>query len=208
MRNIEYQTSQRIEVATLPTVADLQSRRLELARATLRESIIEGELDRFRVIVESLAEEFDVMDIAAAAVKLLETRSDGGDEPEIPSVMPRERDVRSERSGGKSRGERSSATRAAASERSSRRREAGEPTIRLWVGAGRKAKMRPGDLVGAIANEAGVDASVIGAIQIADGFSTVDVPASMANDIVEAIRGTTIKGRKVSIRRDRAPRSR
>ena len=73
----------------------------------------------------------------------------------------------------------------------------------LWVGAGRKAKMRPGDLVGAIANEAGIDASNIGSIQIADGFSTVEVPDAMAEQIIEAMRNTTIKGRKVSIRRDR-----
>jgi ATP-dependent RNA helicase DeaD len=74
---------------------------------------------------------------------------------------------------------------------------------RLWVGAGRKLKMRPGDLVGAIANEVGIDASVIGAIQIADGYSTVEVPEEIAEDIITALRSTTIKGKKVLVRRDR-----
>ena len=197
LRNIEYQTSQRIEIATVPTVADLHSRRLELAKATLREAIIEGAMDRYRPIVESLAEEFDIMDVAAAAVRLLDTRDDT-DEAEIPVVTPRDRP---ERTGGRTerpgRGER------AAGARSSSRRSSNGSSIRLWVGAGRKAKMRPGDLVGAIANEARIDASNIGSIQIADGFSTVEVPDHMADQIIEAMRNTTIKGRKVSIRRDR-----
>jgi len=205
LRNIEYQTSQRIEIATVPTVADLRSRRLELAKATLREAILEGELDKFRGVVESLAEEFDVMDIAAAAVRLLETRDD--EETEIPDIAPRERPER------KGRGERERDARTGSEKRNGGSRERtpraggkrmpGGNAIRLWVGAGRKAKMRPGDLVGAIANEAGIDASNIGAIQIADGFSTVEVPGELADQIIGAMRNTTIKGRKVSIRRDR-----
>ena len=78
-----------------------------------------------------------------------------------------------------------------------------EGVVRLWVGAGRSAKMRPGDLVGAIANEVGVSASAIGSIQIADSFSTVEVPEAMAEEIVAALKTTRIKGRKVPVRRDR-----
>ncbi len=197
LRNIEYQTSQNIEVATVPTVADLRSRRLELARATLREAVIEGNLDRFRPIIESLAEEFDIMDIAAAAVKLLEVR-DSEDETEIPAVGSFERSSRSDRGSGKQR----SSSRD--SGKPSRPRSRGnENSTKLWIGAGRKAKIRPGDLVGAIANEAGVSVSTIGAIQIADGFSTVEVPEETADHIIKVMRNTTIKGRKVRIRRDK-----
>ena len=204
LRNIEYQTSQRIEIATVPTVADLHSRRLELAKATLREAIIEGSLDRYRPIVESLADEFDVMDIAAAAVRLLDTRDDA-EEADIPAVTPRERPDRgSSEPPRKGRKERErERERSSSAPRSSGKRSPGGSSVKLWVGAGRKAKMRPGDLVGAIANEAGIDASNIGSIQIADGFSTVEVPDAMAEQIIEAMRNTTIKGRKVSIRRDR-----
>ena len=75
---------------------------------------------------------------------------------------------------------------------------------RLYIGAGRLAKVRPADLVGAIANEVGIDASAIGAIQIADRFSIVEVPDEIADDIIAALRETTIKGRQVLVRRDRA----
>jgi ATP-dependent RNA helicase DeaD len=71
------------------------------------------------------------------------------------------------------------------------------------MGAGRKAKVRPGDLVGAIANEVGIDAGAIGAIQIADRYSLVEVPEEIAEDIIEALRATTIKGKRVLVRRDR-----
>lgn len=74
---------------------------------------------------------------------------------------------------------------------------------RLYVGAGRKAGIRPGDLVGAIANEARMDSSDIGAIEIADRFSLVEVPEPMAERVIDALRGTTIKGKRVVVRRDR-----
>jgi ATP-dependent RNA helicase DeaD len=60
--------------------------------------------------------------------------------------------------------------------------------------------MRPGDLVGAIANEAKVSAGVIGAIEIEDRFSIVDVPADMAKGIVDVLSRSRIKGRKVPVR--------
>jgi ATP-dependent RNA helicase DeaD len=71
------------------------------------------------------------------------------------------------------------------------------------VGAGRAAGVRPGDLVGAIANEVGIEAHVIGAIDIADRFSLVEVPEEIVDDIIDALRGTTIKGKRVVVRRDR-----
>jgi ATP-dependent RNA helicase DeaD len=63
--------------------------------------------------------------------------------------------------------------------------------------------VRPADLVGAIANEAGVDSRAIGAIDIADRFSLVEVPAQAANDIISALRGTTIRGKRPVVRLDR-----
>ncbi len=83
-------------------------------------------------------------------------------------------------------------------------RGGGWDVARLYIGAGRTAKVRPADLVGAIANEAGIDARAIGAIQIADRFSIVEVPEEIADDVVAALRASTIKGRQVLVRRDRA----
>jgi ATP-dependent RNA helicase DeaD len=63
--------------------------------------------------------------------------------------------------------------------------------------------MRPQDLVGAITGEAGVTGDSIGAIQIADRYSLVEVPESAADDIVRALSSATIKGRRQPVRLDR-----
>jgi ATP-dependent RNA helicase DeaD len=74
---------------------------------------------------------------------------------------------------------------------------------RLFVGAGRAAGVRPSDLVGAIANEAGLRGGDIGAIQVADGFSLVEVPAEAADHVIRRLRGATIRGQVVTVRRER-----
>ena len=228
LRNIELATKSKIDIATIPTVADLRARRLELTRATLREGILAGELDAFRSIVESLAEEFDVMDVAAAAVKALELANGTAEEDkEIPPAEPRrDRPSSGDRSGPPSRGdrperssprfERADRPERGAPERGDRpaaaaRDDAARPATRkpkwevarLYVGAGRLARVRPGDLVGAIANELQLDASVVGAIQIQDKFSIVEVPDEIAEEIIDALRNTTIKGKRVVVRRER-----
>ena len=84
----------------------------------------------------------------------------------------------------------------------SARRGPSEAT-RLYLGIGRRRGIGPGDIVGAITGEAGVPASAIGAIEIADQFSLVEVEEDLADDIVRALSRATIKGRKASVRRAR-----
>src|SRR4051812_6487067 len=88
LRSIEAFTKHKIEIAAVPTVADLRARRLELTRASIRERILAGDLDDVRIVVQSLAEEFDIVDIAAAGVKLAQSAAGDGDgeEHEIPAV--------------------------------------------------------------------------------------------------------------------------
>ncbi|WP_437864949.1 DEAD/DEAH box helicase [Sorangium sp. So ce363] len=209
IRNVERLTGQRIEAATLPTVADLRARRLELTRASLREALIEGGAERFRVVVEGLADEFDVMDIAAAAVKLAHDATEGDredDEAEIPSFRPPPRGPDRARDDRAARGP--AGPRGRPGEAQARPRREGRETdgniARLYISAGRAAGIRPADLVGAIANEASLSSRDIGAIEIADGFSTVEVPADAADAVIEALRATRLKGRKVQVRRDDA----
>ena len=220
LRNIEGVTKQKIEIATVPTVADLRARRLELTRGSLEEALLEGEdsLETYRAVVNALAAEYDVVDIAAAAVKLAEERGRDGDmaEEEIPEVQLLERprlarearEPRGWRGEKKGRGDRDDrGDRDPRADRGSRRggrsRQSDLDVTRVYVGAGRKSGIRPGDLVGAIANEARVDSSNIGAIEIADRFSLVEVPERIAERIIDALRSTKIKGKRVTVRRDR-----
>jgi ATP-dependent RNA helicase DeaD len=73
----------------------------------------------------------------------------------------------------------------------------------LFVGAGRRAGIRPGDLVGAITGEAGVESRSIGAIDISENFSLIEVPDELADDIIAALRGAKLRGAKVAVRRER-----
>ena len=72
LRNIEAATRSKLEIAHLPTVADLRERRTEILRANLREALLGDDFDRFRGVVEPLTDEFDLVDIALAAVSLIE----------------------------------------------------------------------------------------------------------------------------------------
>jgi ATP-dependent RNA helicase DeaD len=194
LKAIERGTGSRIAVEKLPTIADLRARRLELTRAVLEEAILEDDLEHFRVVAATLAEEFDVMDVAAAAVKLAhESGATGADEEEIPDQPALERDDR-RRSGRTPRRDGRDARRA---------RGRGDSMTRLFIGAGRKTGIRPQDIVGAIANESSVSGREIGAIEIGDRFSLVEVPGSAADELIEALRSTTIKGKRVSVRRER-----
>jgi ATP-dependent RNA helicase DeaD len=204
LRNIERLTRQRIDMAKVPTVADLRARLLDLTTATLRETLLEDAFDRFRVVAETLADEFDVMDIAAAAVKLAHEASRAGDpeeESEIPEVVSREGAGRARETRPGDRAPR----HGDASGRPPRpaRRTPGANTTRIFIGAGRRVGIRPQDLVGAIANEAGLSGRDIGGIEIADAFSLVEVPEASADQVVAALRATTIKGKKATIRRER-----
>ncbi|ACU36207.1 DEAD/DEAH box helicase [Actinosynnema pretiosum subsp. pretiosum] len=192
LKTIERVTKQRITMEKVPTVADLRARRLELTRAALHESLLEDELEGFRVVVESLSDEFDVMEVALAAVKLAhEASGAAADEEEIPEVAHR-----SDRSRGG----------VAGSDGQRRERRVRPPTAgmtRLFVGAGRSSGIRPQDIVGAIAGEARLQGRDIGAIEITDRFSLVEVPESSAQHVITALRGATMKGRKVTVRRER-----
>ena len=192
LRSIEAATKQKIEIATVPTVADLRARRLEITRASLRERLLEGNLDDVRVVIEALSEEFDLVDIAAAAIKLAHAATagaDDGEELDVPAESSRRAAPRAgaARPGGPGAGP------------SAR----GGEVARLFIGAGRRAGIRPADLVGAIANEAGLSSRDLGQIEIGDNFSIVEVPEQAADQVIAAMKRTSLRGKKVTIRRDR-----
>jgi len=204
LRNIEHVTKRKISTEAVPTVHDLRARRLELTKAALEEILEAGDTDAYRTVVEALANEHDVLDIAAAAVKLADGMRDGAeaDEVDIPKVaLPVERPfVRADFAPGSP-----SAASSAGSGLKLRRKI--EDVTKIYVGIGRNFGIRPADLVGAIANEAKIDSRSIGHIDIADTFSLVEVPGTSAEGIIAALRGATIRGKKVAVRRDRGAKA-
>ena len=270
LRDIERSLGTPLEIVPLPTVADVRERRLDQLRDTLRETLVKDEFDRYRAVVAPLSEEFDVVDIALAAISLADGEARGAEDtaelaqaslppsfaerdagrkrprppvargaavrdqpafhrPQGHGAPPPFRPGGTGQAGGPEqspddgrprpnrpathnpnvpvRGFRVSGWRDVEGRPVMRPPKApggiGAGATRLFVGAGRAAGIRPGDLVGAIANEAGLSGGDIGAIQIAQGFSLVEVPEDAADRVIAALRAGTLKGQKVTVRRER-----
>jgi ATP-dependent RNA helicase DeaD len=172
LRIIEGLTKQPIEIVALPTAAALRARRLDITRAALKERLVAGGLDDMRAVVESLAHDFDLIDIAAAAVAMMHDEAEAASaavaSPE-PSA-PVEADV------------------------------SGPLTV-LYIGAGRDAGIRPGDIVGAITGEAKITNRQVGGIRVGRDHTLVEVPEALAERVITALRRTNLRGRKVDVKR-------
>lgn len=169
LQYVERLTKQKIDIGKLPSEADLRKRRLEAVKDTLRTRIAAGGLDDMRELISGLAEEFDILDVAAAAVAI----ANEGSEKAAPAPGPVEADEAPDRLGGR--------------------------LTLLRISVGKEESIRPADLVGAIAGEAGVPSRVIGAIKIHDDYSLVEVPEELAERIITALKRTKIRGNKVTV---------
>jgi ATP-dependent RNA helicase DeaD len=200
LRNIEQHTRQKIRIEPVPSVLDLRARRLEATSASVRAAVEGGSLEPYRAIVETLGDELDLMDVAAAAIKLAHEASGnrGEDEEEIAPVNAA-RDSAPGKSKKKTSFERPPRGDGKPSKGSPKGR-----MVRVYIGLGRNTGVRPADLVGAIANEAGIPGKDIGAIEMGNGFSLVEVPEDAADAVIEAMASAKIRGQRVNARLERS----
>ncbi len=186
LKSIEKATKQKIAIETLPTVADLKARRLELTRGALEAALAEDDSDHYRVVVDALSADYDLMEIALAAVKLAhEANGIDDDVTEIPAPEP------PSAGGGPS---------------PDRARAKSGPTTTIFVSLGHAAKIRPQDLVGAITGETSLSGRQIGAIEITHKFSTVEIPKGTEAEVINGLSKTLIKGRKARVERYKPPK--
>ena len=204
LRGIERVVGQPLEWARVPTVADLRARRVELLRAAIRETLEEEEYELYREAVASLAEQFDPIEIAAAAAKLAADAT-RGEEPESEVEIPQWEDRGPRRDQADSRGPRGRRDRFDGGGRegrpAGRGARGGKSMTRLFIGVGRRRGIRPADIVGAIAGEARIPGESIGAIEIADQFTLVEIEDQYAEQVIRAMSRASLKGRPVSVRR-------
>ena len=189
LQYVERLTKQKIEIGKLPSEADLRKRRLEATREAVKKQLAEGGLDETREFVESLAQEFDILDIAAAAIKMIH---DGSEKAPVAPAPPQVEEVRGyEAKGGFE-------PRRSLEDRAPRSRVSGPMTL-LRLSVGKEESIRPADLVGAIAGEAKISSSAIGAIKIHDDYSLVEIPDELAARVIAALKSTKIRGNKVTV---------
>lgn len=182
LRAIERATRQPLTEIGLPSVEDVNAQRVARFADSITENLTSDHLDMFRKLVENYARDNDVAMADVAAALALESR-DGGflmapDPPEGERPARRERAPRS-RGGGRF------------------------ATYRIAVG--RKHKVSPGAIVGAIANEGGLTRGDFGNISIRDDFSLVELPDDLDRETLASLRNTRIGKTPIDIRRDMGP---
>lgn len=167
----------------LPANRGVTAARLEEFRSTIRRAIAEEDLAAQTLVLDPLLEEFSALEIAAATAALLRRKA-----PAAPAPAP------------------TAAAPAPATPQARAGAETGPAPAtwsRLYVGVGSRDEIRAGDLVGTLAGEANIPGSKIGKIEIRDNFSIVEVEASVADQVIRAVNGTTVKGRSVRVDYDR-----
>jgi len=156
---------------------------LSRLRSELESSAESDGLAPYLALIEPLLEEHSGVALAAAAVQLLHARGGGSEQTEDVSVVT---------------------VQTPASPHPSAR--GARPFVRLFISIGAKDRVRPGDIVGAIAGEAGVEGDRVGKVDIRDTFSLVEVEGVVAEQVIRALNGTTIRGRSVRADLDRGAR--
>lgn len=199
---IERATRQTIDVMDLPTVENINDRRTTDFQQRLRAALAadnDPERDLYRRLVAEVAaaDEVDPLDVAAAVVRLAQGEQSmllaKPARPERPER--RDRDVpRRERS---ERPERPRHAKGHGPEN-----EGDMPPMDTFrIAVGRQHNVEPRNIVGAIANEAGLDSAYIGRIDIREDYSLVDLPAGMPKDIFKDLKKTWVAGQQLQIRR-------
>ena len=191
LKAIERATKQRIAIEKIPTTADLQARRLELTRAALHEILLAG---RARVVPRGGRDADRRVRRDAGGAGRGEARARVVDRPR--------RRGRGRHPRGRVRPS-SARLRAVGSRRRARVLPRGARAVRppstprgCGSAPGASAGIRPQDLVGAIAGESRLSGRDIGAIEITDKFSLVDIPADAADEVIDALSKTRIKGQQ------------
>ncbi|WP_416307986.1 DEAD/DEAH box helicase [Neptunicella sp. SCSIO 80796] len=200
--SIEKATKQSIELMPIPSINELNETRLNRFKQNVIEAMNDKSIEAMMPVIEAIQQETEAAPevLLAALAKMAQ-----GDEPLIlkesdrPNLDARpQRDDRRERDSGRSfeRGGRDG-------ERKPRRRSSGKPEAgmqRYRIAVGHSHGAKPGNIVGAIANEANISSKNIGAIEIFDTYSTVDLPEGMPAEARQTLQKTRVAGQALGLR--------
>ncbi len=193
LRNIERATRQTIEAMQLPSAESVNVQRITKFKQRITETLAAGELDMFRGVIEAYEQEHDVpaLEIAAALAKMAQGES--------PLLLPNQPEAAAAEDRGRpDRGERP--------ERKRPRSEADADMETFRIEVGHIHGVQPGNIVGAIANEAQLDSQNIGRIDIRNDHSLIDLPKGMPKDTFHHLQKVWVSGRQLQISRLHGPR--
>ena len=190
LKAIERMTKQPIEAMTMPSASDINSQRIERFKKQITQTLDNENLDLFTQILQDYQtdNEADPLQVAAAIAFLKQ-----GNTPLLLNENEKPQRVEfSEDDRGQSRRKRRDEKRPAKSAVNIKRE-----TYSLAVGY--KHGVKPGNIVGAIANEADIESQYIGSIEIFDEFSKVDLPVGMPAEVFAHLKNTSISGKKINL---------
>jgi ATP-dependent RNA helicase DeaD len=194
LKAIEKHTKATPAEMKLPSVDEVNATRLSRFDDQITAALGEQpKVDFFRDVVKHYVDEFNVpeLDVAAALAVVLQ-----GEEPllleDAPEPAPRERRQREDRGERGDRGPRES----------SRSRQTGQPLATYRINVGKRHRVEPRQIVGAIANEGGLRRGDFGNISIRPDFSLVELPADLSPETFAALEGTRISGKLIELRLD------
>ena len=216
LKIIEKATRQPIEAMETPTADVISAKRVNAFKEKIKSVLSDGELDKFKELVQNMVaegcnmengvaledgsvREITAEDVAAAVIKVWQKK-----QPLFPELKPL--DAPRER-GGRDRGDRGDNFGLDREEKSRLRKERKEGSngveegyLRYYLGVGRKDHVTPKDIVGAIAGEGNISSSNIGRIKLFDKFSTVELPETMPQEVLDILSGMTIRGNEARFR--------
>ena len=206
LKAIEKATRQPIEAMALPTSEQISAKRVSAFKEKVKSVISCGELEQFKELVQDMvnesateegAESVSAVDIAAAAIKMYQKK-----QPLFPELAPLDTP--------KDRRERNRKDRDAEFEgdekpRDRKERKEGangveEGFLRYYLAVGRLNRVTPKDIVGAIAGEGNISSSLIGRIKLFNKFSTVELPETLSQDVLDHLSEMTIRGNDARFR--------
>ena len=197
LRAIEKATRQPLTQMQLPTVDDVNATRLTRFDDQITQALAQPErIDFFRDVVSHYVSEHDVseVDVAAALAAVMH-----GEQPLLlePEPEPRQRSFEERQShGGKAAPSRSGASRESRS---------GQPMAAYRIEVGKRHKVEPRQIVGALANEGGLSRGDFGYISIKPDFSVVELPADLPAGTLDRLASTRISGKLIEIKPDNGP---
>lgn len=210
LQQIERATKQKIEMLEMPSTEMINNKRIARFTQNITDNIASEGLEFYGSIIEKYTLEHNIpaIEVAAALAKMVQ-----GDEPLLLSNAPvAQKSQRNDRGRDNDRGDRKGRDRGSRRDREERgdgrerrprrdrgdhEKEEGMQSYRIEVGHDHGVK--PGNIVGAIANEAGIDSKHMGRIQINDDYSTIDLPEGMPKDIFMDLKSVRVAGQKLNI---------
>jgi ATP-dependent RNA helicase DeaD len=199
MREIERFTGTPIKPMKMPTRADVAARRIAVFKESLRKELASGDLELYVEVVTQLAEEgpYDMAEVAAAAARVAHGTRPAETAP-APAVVTASPAARPSSSPRPSPGD---SPRGAPPPRGMNAPSGDDgDKVRLSMAVGKRDGIRPADVVGSIANEAGIEGREIGPIDIRDDITYVSVPTRYRDQVLEKLGGAKFRGRPVNMR--------